>query len=88
MGKLYDDYFGKPRVTKKGARVTKKPMTVTEIREAVRRGRPKKPNALTAAEKQRAYRERRKAAHADEVPDTDQAGVMRVTRSKFGVKID
>ncbi len=56
MGKLYDQYFG--RVTKK---TPTRPMTVTEIRAAARRGRPRKEKALSAAEKQRAYRERRKA---------------------------
>ncbi len=61
MGKLYDDYFVKPRVTEKTARVTKKLLTVTEIREAIKRGRPKKAGALTKAEKQKRYRERKKA---------------------------
>ena len=70
MGKLYDDYFGKQRTVTENARVTKKPLTVTEIHKTMdmviadmkreRRGRPKKANALTAAAKQRAYRERKK----------------------------
>lgn len=53
----------KPIVTEK---VTEKPhvtekrlMTVTEIRQALR-GRPRKPNALSNAERQRMFRLRKK----------------------------
>ena len=41
--------------------VTKKPVTkslVTKIRELAKRGRPRKPNAMSAAERQRKRRER------------------------------
>ncbi len=42
-------------------RVTKTPRTVTEIRAASRKvGRPRKDGALSAAERAKAYRERRK----------------------------
>ncbi len=41
--------------------VTKTPRTVTEIRALRKVGRPRKPKALSSAEKQRAYRERKKA---------------------------
>jgi len=42
-------------------RVTKTPRTVTEIRAASRKvGRPRKPDALTAAERAKAYRERKR----------------------------
>ncbi len=64
--KLYDMYFGekaikeptKPRVTKKLR------AAVTKIETALpkRRGRPRSANKLTAAEKQRAYRERQRGA--------------------------
>ena len=56
--KLYDQYFGKlpPRPA-----VTKTPQTVTEIRNASRKpGRPKKADALSMAERARAYRARKK----------------------------
>jgi hypothetical protein len=54
VGKLYDDYIANPRPSRK-------PMTVTEIRAAVSRkvGRPKKPDALTPAQRAKAYRERK-----------------------------
>ena len=46
--------------------VTKKRVTeslVTKIREMAKRGRPRKPNALSASERQRLHRARKKAAH-------------------------
>ena len=51
------------RVTKTVTRPAK--VSVTRRIEAIinRGGRPKKANALTAAQKQRAYRERKKAAN-------------------------
>ena len=60
MGKLYDDYFVKPQ---KRAAVTKTLRAVTEIKPASRKvGRPLKENALTAAERAKAYRERKRNA--------------------------
>ncbi len=52
--KLYDQYFGKlpPRPA-----VTKTPQTVTASRKP---GRPKKADALSMAERARAYRARKK----------------------------
>lgn len=53
-----------PGVTEKPLpkrRVTKS--LVTEIREMAKRGRPRNPNKLTAGQKQKAYRDRKKAAH-------------------------
>ncbi len=58
MGKLYDDYIAKPRVTET---VTKKPLTVTEIKRALKVGRPKSANALSNAERQRMFRLRKKS---------------------------
>ncbi len=50
------------------ARVTEKPLrkpTVTEMRKTIsvtgKRGRPSKPDALSNADRQRAFRERRKS---------------------------
>ncbi len=59
MGKLWNDYKMDEMPALPKRRVTKS--LVTEIREMAKRGRPKKPNALSASEKQRAYRERKKA---------------------------
>jgi len=48
-------------VTKSVPSVTGKLRTVTEIRQAAgKRGRPKKADALTPAQKQKAYRERKR----------------------------
>ena len=60
MRKLYDDYFVKPQKRPNVTRVTE---TVTKMAPALPKvGRPRKANKLTAAEKQRAYRERKRNA--------------------------
>lgn len=58
MGKLYDDYFVKPQRRPSVTPVTK---TVTAMAKLLPKvGRPRKANKLTAAEKQKAYRERKR----------------------------
>lgn len=50
------------------------------INETAGRGRPKSGNALSNAEKQRAYRERKKAKQAERGdPDAEYAALLRQT---------
>jgi len=64
MIRVKGDPIERPRVTE----ILRK--TVIEIQATVtenprrKRGRPRKQNALTPAEKQKAYRDRRRVAHA------------------------
>ena len=60
--KLYDAMLKQDsRTVTKKPRVTKS--LVTEIREMAKLGRPRKPNKLTASQKQKAYRDRKRTAH-------------------------
>ena len=64
--KLYDAMLKQDRERPVTENVTKKRVPkslVTQIREMAKRGRPRKPDALSPVERQRRSRARRKAAH-------------------------